>query len=188
MQGRAAVARLHVDADHRPFPLNLLAFSQRTGDLLRKGAWAWTSIRTPIFLALAFSEGVPESPERAIWEAPLQFVLLIIVDIGSLIAWRHAAVGATTITIGSVLLGALAAMQRQPLEGFPIATAFVIPGLLYWLDWQRTQPARKVILLALALALSLLVGGLAAFVMHSSYSGGDQPGILWDIARATWLR
>jgi hypothetical protein len=85
------------------------------------------------------------------------------------------------ITVGAVLLGVLAAMERQPIQGLAVATAFIIPGVLYWLDWQRTQSTRVVLLLALVLAILLTVGGLAAYLVHASYNGNPGPGILWRI-------
>jgi hypothetical protein len=58
------------------------------------------------------------------------------------------------------------------LYAFGVAVAFLGPGVLLWLDWQRRQSARAIVLLALALAALLAVGGLAAWLVYRAYHGG----------------
>ena len=111
---------------------------------------------------------------------PLQLALLVLVDVGSIVTWRFKPVGATITTVSAVLLGVLAVMEHQPLHGLAVAVAFMIPGVLYWLDWQRTQSARAVILLAVGFAMLLVAGGIAAFAIHGSLPGGSQFQMLWN--------
>ncbi|HEX5166782.1 MAG TPA: hypothetical protein VFV93_15360 [Thermomicrobiales bacterium] len=111
---------------------------------------------------------------------PLQLALLVLIDAGSLVTWRFKAAGATLTTVGAVLLGALAAMEHQPLQGLAVAIAFMVPGVLYWLDWQREQSVRAVTLLAVGFVMLLIVGGIAAFAIHGSLPGSSQFQMLWS--------
>jgi hypothetical protein len=155
----------------RPFPLNLLAFGERLAWLIRWIARGWSASRTVFFLAMARQGAMPQSQGGAAWEVPVQFGLLVALDIGALVAWRWEGMGAALITAGAILLGVISAIEYTPEYAFGIAMAFLLPGILLWLDWQRRQSLRAILLLAGALCVLLAIGGAAAWEVHAAYNG-----------------
>lgn len=167
--------RWHRAGLQRPFPLDFLALSDRTAARLRWVARGWIALVTAGFLVMAWRGGIPRSPSRDDWEIYAQLALLAMVAVAGLTAWRWHGVGALVITVGAVGLGALAAMGHHPIRALGVTLAFYLPGLLFWLDWQRAKSPRAVATLAAALVLTLAVGGYAANRVYATYFGPVQP-------------
>src|SRR5688500_11395966 len=80
---------------HRAF--DALTLSNRTVTRIRWVARVWVVTATGVFLALGLRAGIPANPELGAWQQPVQLALLILVALGSLIAWRWEWLGATIV-------------------------------------------------------------------------------------------
>jgi phosphodiesterase/alkaline phosphatase D-like protein len=159
----------------RPIPFTWLTFRDRTADRIRLIARAWIIVMTAIFIVAAFRVGIPQNPDRTDWDIYAQIALLAIIVIAVLISWRWEAVGASLIVAGALGLGALASIEFHPWRAFLVAMAFFIPGVLFWLVWQRTRAIRSIALLAAGLTIGLVVAGVYANRTYDTYFGPVQP-------------
>jgi phosphodiesterase/alkaline phosphatase D-like protein len=158
---------------HRVF--DVLTVSDRSAARMRWVARVWVVIAAVVFLALGLRDGIPASPELGAWQQPAQLALLILVALGSLLAWRWEGLGATIITFGAIFLGVLATVEHSPRVAFLAALAFLLPGVLFWLVWQRTKPLKTVMALAVALAVLLASGGYASAAVYTYLFGPTHP-------------
>ena len=149
--------------------------SDSTAVYMRWIGGAWGTAITALFIGMALRGGIPRSPTPSDWQIYAQITLLIIVAVGGTLVWRFEALGASMITAGAIGLGVLAAVEHHPWRAFGVALAFYLPGLLFWLDWQRTRSARAVVMLAAVMVLLLTAGGVAAGRVYDLYFGPVQP-------------
>lgn len=158
---------------HRAF--DALTLSNRTVTRIRWIARVWVVTATGVFLALGLRDGIPTNPELGAWQQPSQLALLVLVTLGSLIAWRWEGLGATVITFGAIFLSVLATVENDPQVSFLAALVFLIPGVLFWFVWQRTKSLKAVITLAVAMGLLLASGGYASAYVYSYLFGPTHP-------------
>lgn len=142
---------------------------------VRRLARIWVLIAAATFLALGLRDGIPMNPELGAWQQPVQLVLLLLAALGSLIAWRWEAAGATITTFGAIFLGVLATVENSPRVAFLAAAVFLIPGVLFWFVWQRTQARAVVLALAIAMAGLLAAGGVASAYVYDYLFGPTHP-------------
>ena len=159
----------------RPFPLNVLTFSDRAAGQVRLVARAWIVVAVAILAFLAWQDGIPSNPERGDWDIYAQLGLLVLVLFGAVLAWRWEGAGATLIMLGAAALGALSAAAYTPLRAVMITLLFFIPSVLFWLVWQRIRPIWEVAVLAIVLAVTLGGTGYAANRVYDTYFGPVQP-------------
>lgn len=145
--------------------------SAQQGVWLRWIARLWGTLATLGFTLAALRGGIPRSISSESWEVPLQLALLAIVAMGGLLSWRWQALGASIITFGAVALGTFASIQYTTTNALIVTLIFFVPGLLLWLDWQRTAPVRVVIALAIAMALLLGGGKYYADTLYAEFQG-----------------
>jgi phosphodiesterase/alkaline phosphatase D-like protein len=138
-------------------------------------AGLWGTSVTSGFIVAAWLGGIPRSPTRSDWQIYAQVLVLILIAIGGTLVWRFRALGASMITAGAVALGALAAVEHSPGRALAIALAFYVPGLLFWLDWQRQRSLAAVGILAITMVALLTVGGFAANRIYDTHFGPVQP-------------
>jgi hypothetical protein len=163
----------HSALPHRPF--DLVTLPSRVVMQLRWFARIWIAIATVVFLTLGIRDGVPTNPELGEWQQPVQFVLLLLVALGALIAWRWEGLGATIVTFGAIFLGVLSSIENTPATAFLASLAFLIPGVLFWFSWQRTRSFRAVVLLAVAMLVLLATGGFASAYVYNDLFGPTHP-------------
>ncbi len=158
------------------FPLvHFRSISDRFAARTRTVAWSWLVIAVVAFLAAATRGGIPTSPTPSDWQTLTQLGLLGITAVGGGLAIRWRGVGAALISIAAVGLGILASVEHHPFLALLVALTFYVPGLLFWLDWQRTKPLWEVAVLAVATGATLIAGGQQAFTTYDSYFGPVQP-------------
>jgi hypothetical protein len=167
-------ADLRPAARHRR-PFDAETITDRRARWMRGAAGLWLVVAVGGFLAAAVRGGIPRSPQRGDWEILTQVALLALVAIGGALAWRWRGLGAAVVTLAAIGLGALASLEHQPFVALMVALLVYVPGLLFWLDWQRTKPLRSLIGLAAATALALTVGGFASHRIYETYFGPVQP-------------
>ena len=155
---------------HWPFRI-----SDGLGFYLRWTARVWLVAATTIFTVMALRGGMPRGLDQESWEVSIQLALFGVVVLGEILAWRWQAMGASVITVGAAGLGALAAIQHSPPEAIMIGQIFFIPAFLYWLDWQRTQPVKTIITLALALSMILGAALYTTYEVYATYMGPSHP-------------
>jgi phosphodiesterase/alkaline phosphatase D-like protein len=143
--------------------------------LLRRLARTWILVATVVFLALGLRDGAPTNPDLGSWQQPVQFGLLVLTALGGLIALRWEALGATLISFGAIFLGVFAAVDNPPWLAFCAAAVFLVPGVLIWIVWQRRQSRVVVAGLAIAMAMLLASGAIAAAYVHSYLFGPTHP-------------
>jgi hypothetical protein len=156
-------------------PFDTTGLSDRLACWLSWAARLWAIAATIIFLVLGLRDGVPTNPELGEWQQPAQLALLGLVALGSLLAWRWEALGATVITFGAVFLGVLATVENSPQIALFAALVFLVPGILFWFVWQRRQPLKAVFLLAVAMAALLVAGGYASATVYDYLFGPTHP-------------
>jgi phosphodiesterase/alkaline phosphatase D-like protein len=161
--------------EQRPVPLKWLTFPDHTARRIRWLARVWIVVAAAILVVMAFRGGIPQHPDRTDWDIYARIGLLVVVVVGALISWRWEGAGASLIVAGALGFGAIAALEFQPWRAFLVATVFLIPGVLFWLVWQRTKPLRSLGLLAVGLAIGLSVAGFSANRAYETYVGPVQP-------------
>ncbi len=149
--------------------------TERHARWLRLVAGLWLLVAVGVFLAMAVRGGIPRSPQRGDWEVLTQLLLLGCVAVGGALAWRWRGLGAAVVTLAAIGLGVLASLEHQPIVALLVALVFYVPGLLFWLDWQRTRPLRTLVALAVATAIALAAGGYGAVTVYETYFGPVQP-------------
>ncbi|HEX5166783.1 MAG TPA: metallophosphoesterase family protein, partial [Thermomicrobiales bacterium] len=165
---------------HRP-PTTLadlfapLKLSDRMVNQIRWIARIWVIVAAIVFLAFGLSRGIPTNPDLGTWQEPVQLALLVLVSLGSLIAWRWEAIGATVISFGAIFLGVLATVENDPQVSFLAALVFLIPGVLFWFVWQRNRSFKAVVILAVTMLLLLASGGYASASVYNYLFGPTHP-------------
>jgi phosphodiesterase/alkaline phosphatase D-like protein len=160
---------------NRHVPFGFRCVSNSTARWLRLVAGIWGTSVTVAFLVGALLGGIPQTPTPSDWDIYAQVLVLLLIAIGGTLAWRFEAIGASMITAGAVALGAIAAVEHTPLRALGIALVFYVPGLLFWIDWQRSRSLRAVGILAVAMVAILALGGTAADRIYATYFGPVQP-------------
>jgi hypothetical protein len=169
----------------RPFPLNVLTFSDRAAGRVRLAARVWIAVAVAVLAFLAWLDGIPTHPERGAWDLYAQLGLLGLVIVGAVLTWRWEGAGATLIMLSAAGLGALSAAAYTPLRAVMITLLFFVPAVLFWLVWQRIRPLWKVAVLAVVLGATLGISGYAADRVYATYFGPVQPGSQLALAPAT---
>jgi phosphodiesterase/alkaline phosphatase D-like protein len=135
----------------------------------------WVIVAAIVFLAFGLSRGIPTNPDLGTWQEPVQLALLVLVSLGSLIAWRWEAIGATVISFGAIFLGVLATVENDPQVSFLAALVFLIPGVLFWFVWQRKRSFKAVVILAVTMLLLIVSGGYASASVYNYLFGPTHP-------------
>ncbi len=173
MSGIAGVTQRQSLNRHRPF--DALTLSDRTAGRIRWAARIWVVVATIVFLGLGLRDGIPSNPELGTWQTPVQLALLFLVAIGSLIALRWEALGASMIAFGAIFLGVLATVENEPQLSFLAALVFLIPSVMFWFVWQRKQSLKAVVALAVAMLALVGAGGYASAYFHNYLFGPTHP-------------
>jgi phosphodiesterase/alkaline phosphatase D-like protein len=169
----ATTARRSISRRHRPF--DALTISDRLAARIRWVARIWVIIAASVFVGQGLRVGVPTHPDLGNWQEPVQFGLLLLVAFGGMLAWRWEAFGATVIVVGAIFIGVLATVESAPQLAFVTALVFLVPGVLFWFVWQRTQPFRVVVGLATVLLILLASGGYASSTVYNYLFGPTHP-------------
>jgi membrane-associated phospholipid phosphatase len=130
------------------------------------------------FVVLAVSEGPPASPEGGVLgpalERNLQIGLLAFAGASVVAAWFRDQLGALLIPAG-LGLGVLAALQYTPLFAVLACLAFLVPGVLFLLAWERITTLREAAVVGAAVSAALAVGAFAALEVHGLAYGPAHP-------------
>jgi phosphodiesterase/alkaline phosphatase D-like protein len=161
--------------EQRPFPLDRLVFHDRVANRIRLIARAWITIAVTGFFLATLRVDIPRNPDIADWDIYVEIGLLILTLIGALISWRWEATGASLIVAGGIGAGALAAIELGPLRALLVTVALLVPGVMFWLVWQRTRPLWHLATLAAVLIVALAVAGIYATDAYRTTFGPLQP-------------
>jgi hypothetical protein len=159
----------------RPFPLDRLTPDDQTADRLRLVARIWVMAAVVTFIALSLRPELLHHPDLPYWSGHAWDGLLYLMAIGALVSWRWEGAGATLLMSGASAIGILAALEEGPLPAFGMALLFLIPGLLFWLLWQREGPAWHGAALAAGLGITVAVVGYYAVHAYMASYGPLQP-------------
>ena len=151
------------DLDHR-----------RAAQLLQLGRLIGVFSVSAFFVLLLF-EGVPRSISVEQWETTAQAGILVATALGLVLSWRFEGIGAGLLMIGGVTLGVLASIAYSPPVAFLAALAFVTPGTLIALHWQRRVGRIPLFALLLAVGSMLGAGGYASNRVYDYYNGPTHP-------------
>jgi len=173
MGNRATTSQPLTSRRHRAF--DSLTLTDQVAARIRWLARIWILVASVTFVAAGLLGGVPTNPNLGNWQEPVQFALLLLTTLGGLIAWRWEAPGATIVVFGAVFLGVLATVENQPPVAFLTALTFLLPGVLFWLVWQRTQPPVVVVMLAIVMSGLLVTGGYASSRVYDYLFGPTHP-------------
>ncbi|HET9738332.1 MAG TPA: MFS transporter [Solirubrobacteraceae bacterium] len=141
---------------------------------LRYVARASSLLALALFSALLASEGLPASPDGGVvaagLEHDLQLGLLAVIAAGIAGAWWRESFGALVV-VAAVPLGVFAAIEYTPAAALLACLAFFIPGTLFLVAWGGV----RLPVLAIAAALLLAGGGVAATRLHDAAYGPAHP-------------
>jgi hypothetical protein len=166
------MAHTNTVADHG---LHSVAITDAVEDQSRRLARAWSIVALVVFVGLAVTVGLPHGPDLETWERQAQVSTLVVLAVGTAIAWRWEGIGGSLMLVGAVALGVFAALQHQPLIAFLPATAFLVPAVAFLVAWHRTRTYIAVVTLATILAVVLVSGSLAAQAMYDHGYGAAHP-------------
>jgi membrane-associated phospholipid phosphatase/predicted MFS family arabinose efflux permease len=174
--GYAAVRVVLALAGHRRPRLDLLALLR--SDRPRRAARIGGALAIVAFGVLAVTEGIPVSPEGGVLgeavERNVQIGLLLVAAAAWGAAWWREPVGAALVPVG-LALGVLAALQYTPLFAVLACLAFLVPGVLFVLGWERVASPRAAASVCVAVSAALALGGLAAVEVHGRAYGPAHP-------------
>ena len=156
-------------------PLDEIHIPHELATTLRWAGRLLGAVALAVFLGLAFEEGPPRSADFGQWEKPAQMFALGFVTFGYFLSWRFEGVGGGLMVTAGVAMGALASVAFQPVTSLFAALAFVVPGLLLLLAWQRTQTVRAMAVLAGAMVVLLAAGYYTSDRIYSYYFGPSHP-------------
>lgn len=138
-------------------------------------ARAWGGAAVIAFLVLALWRGLPQYQFAEQWETVAQLAALAVAIGGYALAWRWEGAGGAMLLVAAAVPGSLAAVEFAPPIAFAACAAFLVPGLLFLLHWQRTHSPVALALLAAAVAGLLAAGGVAAARVYDYYYGPTHP-------------
>jgi len=127
------------------------------------------------FVYLLLVHGIPRSVDRAPWEPTAQTAALAAVTGAYLLSWRWVGTGGWSLTVSGIALGVLASLAYEPRVALLAALAFVGPGVLMLLHWQRGMPWYAFVGSSVAVASLLTAGGVAAQRTYDHYFGPTHP-------------
>lgn len=132
-------------------------------------------VSVAVFLVLAFEDGPPESFSQQPWETQAQLGVLTVLVAGYLVSWLWEWVGGGILIFGGVGLGVFAAIAYEPRLALFVALAFVVPGALYLLHWQRHAGLVHIAGLFIGLAGLMAAGGFMANQVYTNAVGPTHP-------------
>jgi hypothetical protein len=162
----------------RPPRLGVWRISDRLARRMRLVARLWVAGAVVAFAALSVTVGVPSSPERGsagAWLELVQLALLAIIGIAFLLGIRWHKTGLILAALGSVSLGALAAMEYIPWIAMGVALTFMVPTIVHWVSWQRKETVGSILVLAVMTITMLLGGAVGASRLYDHYYGPTHP-------------
>ena len=135
-----------------------------------------TAAGVAVLLAvLAVTRGLPADPDGVLLDPaiqrPVQLGLAGLVSVGALVSWRFPAVGAVLLAFAAGGLGTFAALQYEPLAGFGLTVAVMIPAVLLWLSWQHRRLHGEIVVLAAVTTVLLIGTWIAASSVYGSIFG-----------------
>jgi hypothetical protein len=142
------------------------------------------------FVYLLLVHGIPRSVDRAPWEPTAQMAALAAVTAAYLLSWRWVGAGGWALTVAGIALGVLASLAYEPRVALLAALAFVVPGALLLLHWQRGMPWYLVVGSGAAVAFLLATGSVAAQRTYDHYFGPTHPESQleeFDTSRIEWV-
>lgn len=169
----------------------IIGITEAEARLIRLAGHAIGFISLAAFVFLAFRDGPPESFSQLHWEKQIQLGVLTTIVVGYLLAWLWEWVGGGILVFGGVALGVFAAIAYEPREAVFSALAFVVPGALYLLHWQRHAGLVHIVGLFVGLAGLMAVGGYLANQVYADAVGpthpqSDRPKLPVDLVEWIW--
>jgi phosphodiesterase/alkaline phosphatase D-like protein len=156
-------------------PLDDVHIPHEAAVWMRRAAFVLGIFAVAVFAVLAADRGVPRSNYFDQWEPPAQVALLAIASLGYLIAIRWPALGGVIMMQAGVFLGVLATVEYSRAVAFLASAAFLVPGTLFVLSWQRTESLRGLLGIAAGVAALLAVGAYASNQVYEYYYGPSHP-------------
>ena len=149
-----------------------------SGSDLRRLARATGTAAVACFVLLALTEGPPVSPEGGVLgeglERSLQVGFLVFAGAALAAAWRRDQLGGALVPAG-LGLGVLAALEYTPLFAVLACLAFVVPGVLFLLSWDRVRSLRAAGAVFAAVIVVMVIGAFGALEMHGLAYGPAHP-------------
>jgi phosphodiesterase/alkaline phosphatase D-like protein len=137
-----------------------------------------------MFIAASVRLELPHHPDLPDWDVYAELILLALVSVGALISWRWEGAGAALLIAGALGTGSLAALGLGPVRACAITLLFLIPGVMFWLLWQRNRPVRQIATFAVGFAVTMLLAGYVVVDAYSTYFGPLQPVSTTEVAPA----
>jgi hypothetical protein len=163
----------------RPVGPIVVAVAPRRARQLHRLTLLWVAGLVAAYGVLALTGGLPRSPESGVMgtglEVPLQWVLLVLIVSGVLLARRWHVAGAIVVAVAASLLGYASSLQYPAPVAALVAIGAWAPAVLLWLEWHRSTTLRAAF--AAAIATSVVLGGVvaAAATTYSQYWGPTHP-------------
>jgi hypothetical protein len=159
-------------------------------------AVVWSLTAATALLVLAYRRGIPRLPESGVigngLELPLNLGMVVLLLVGTALAWRWHLTGAVLVGLAALVLGYAASVEYQPGISVLVLAATLPPAYLLWSRWHPTAPVRRVVVGSLAAAL-VLGGAVWASARTNAYYWGpahprsplmpvDDPLVAWSWA------
>lgn len=128
-----------------------------------------------VFIVLALEDATPRSSYLNEWEVPAQLSFLAVAVTGYLLALRFEGAGGGLMVLGAIGLGILASVEYQPLLSLFACLAFLVPGALFLLAWQRTRSGWSIMALVAVMAILAAAGWYGSEQVYSYYFGPTHP-------------
>ncbi len=155
--------------------LHAVAITDRVEQLSRRLARTWAVVAVSVFVMLAVTVGFPHGPDLELWERQAQLLTLVILAIGTVVAWHWEGIGGGILVVAAASLGVFAALQHQPLLAFIPAAVFLVPAVAFLVAWHRTKSVASIVFLATVVIMVLFTGSVIAQSLYDHGYGPSHP-------------
>jgi phosphodiesterase/alkaline phosphatase D-like protein len=139
--------------------------------VLRWVARVWAEIAIVAYLLWEATTPAPVRGEGDYWQRLAALAIVALLVVGHLVTWRWEIQGATVMAVAGALLAVVTSFRFEDWGAtLLVLIAFTTPAVLYWWIWRRDRHHRRVVALAVLLAV-LVVGsiGVAAIAQRIAY-------------------
>jgi hypothetical protein len=158
--------------------------------LLKLVARGSAVIACAVFASLSIAQGPPVQPEGPGIETDLQYVLVVVGILATLLAWFAPLPGGWLLVVTGVFLGIAAAGRYTEQTSLFVALLFVIPGVLFLLLGTSGRRLALQALYGVAVLGLMAYGGVKATARHDYAFGPAHPQSMLTaqpVDRVEWL-
>ncbi len=143
----------------------------RSEEALRWVARIWAELAIVGYLLWEATTPAPVRGEGDYWQRLAALVIVALLVVGHLITWRWEIHGATIMAVAGAMLATVTSFRFEDWGATLLVLAgFTVPAFLYWWIWRRDRHHRRIVALAVLLAV-LIAGsiGVAALAQRIAY-------------------